>query len=136
MLVQVADVNGLSKEQAALGGLAPSGDEIKQGGFAAAVGADDPDSVFGAEAVAEAIEEWATTLVAIGCDANGFGFDHLFADAPADAGHLQLCFGLIGFLLTHRFDALQPRLLFGAAGLGALAQPCQFAAKHAFEFGC
>ena len=74
-----------------------------------------------AEAVAEAIEEWATAPAAIGCDPNGFRFDHLFADAAADAGHLQLCFGLIGFLLTHRFDALQSRLLFGAAGLGALA---------------
>ena len=121
VLVQVTDVNGLPKQQAALGWLAPSGDEIKQGGFAAAVGADDADSVFRAEAVAEAIEEWATAPAAIGCDPNGFRFDHLFADAPADAGHLQLCFGLIGFLLAHRFDALQSRLLFGAARLGALA---------------
>ena len=121
MLIEVADMNGVPEEQAALGGLTASGDEIEQGGFAAAVGADDADPVFGAEAVAEAIEKGSAATAAIGGDTNCFGFDNLFSDASADAGHLQLTLGLIGFLLTHRFDALQPCLLFGAARLGALA---------------
>ena len=53
VLIEVAEVNRVTQPQGAAGDLAAASDQIEKGGFAAAVGADDPDSILGAEAVGE-----------------------------------------------------------------------------------
>ena len=57
VLVEVADMHGFAQANRALGRFAPSGDEIEQGRFAAAVGPDDAHPVFRAEAVAEVFQQ-------------------------------------------------------------------------------
>ena len=68
-------------------------------------------------------------------DSQTLGGDRLLADASGRGRHAHGAAALASRLLPHRFDALLPRLLFGAAGLGALAQPGQFPPQRAAELG-
>ena len=135
VLVQIADVDGFPKAQGAVGGTAATGDQIQQRGFAAAVRADDPHPVLGAEAVGEVIQKPPAFGTAVGADPQSLGFDHQFADASADAGHLQFSPGQHRLFFPHGFDALQASLLLCAACFRALAQPGQFPPQHPLELG-
>ena len=135
VLVEVADVNGLTQAQCSGGGLAPTGNQIQQGGFAAAVRPDDADAIFRAEAVTEIAQQRTSFRLAIDRHPHGFRLDHKLADAAADTGHLKGLALLLKWCFAHGLDPLQAGLLLGAAGFGTLPEPGQLPAQNASELG-
>ena len=128
-------MNGIAELQGSTSRQTSPGDQVEQGGFSTAVGPDDPDAVFGTEAVGEVIQQQRTGGTAVTGDLQVFRFDRHFPDPATDAGHFQLRFCFPGRGRTHRLNPLEPRLLLRAAGFRSLPQPCQFAAQHALELG-
>ena len=131
VLIEVGEFHRAAQLQAAAAGRPQAGNHLQQAGFADAVGADDPHPVLGAEVVAEVRQQGALA----GMDGQTFGGDRLLADASGCGRHAHGAAALASRLLPHRLNALLPRLLFGAAGLGALAQPGQFPPQGAAELG-
>ena len=138
VLVEVGQFHRGAQLDPAAMGQAPAGDQIQQGGFTRAVGANDADAIFGAEVVAEVAQQG---LGPRGVGPVGgphgqiFGLDRPFAQAPLVAGQADLALDLAPRRLLHGLNALDTGLLLGAAGLGSLAQPLQLAPQGPLEFG-
>ena len=135
MLIEIAEMHCFPKAETASSGLPPSGDQVQQGGFAAAIGSDDADPILGTEAVGEILQKDRAVDLAISGDRQLLSFDRELADPTADAAHLQLA--AIGFrgCCPHLLDSLNASFLLGAPRLGALTQPGQFPSHHALEAG-
>ena len=117
-------------------GPAPAGDQIQQGGFARAIGANDADAIFWAEVVAEGLQQGGAAgragLIG-GPHRQVFRFDRPLAQPPLVAGQADLALGLPFGGLLHGLDALDAGLLFGAAGLGAPLEPLQLPPQGPLE---
>ena len=138
VLIEVGQLHGATQFDPAAVGQPPPGDQIQEGGFARAVGADDAHPIFRAEVVAELPQQRRRTgLPRLGAGPHRqlVGLDRPFAEAATVAAEAELPLHLPLRLLLHRLDALDAGLLLGAARLGATLQPLELAPQHATGLG-
>ena len=136
VLIEIGQLHGAAQLQASAMGLAPAGDQIQQGGFARAIGANDADAIFRAEVVGEGLQQGGAAggagLIG-GPHRQVFGFDRPLAQPPLVAGQADLALGLPFGGLLHGLNALDAGLLFGAAGLGPALEPLQLPPQGPLE---
>ena len=108
--------------------------EFDEGGFAAAVGADQGNLVASQHLQIQPLEQGAIAKV----EAQPFGLEHQLAGA-VDVVHLQLGLALqlttLAALHAHRLKGAHPPFVAGAAGLDALTHPHLFLGKLAVKLG-
>ncbi len=125
-MIVVAEHNRLTDLDSPGIRLDPSRNDVEQGGFAGAIGANDADAVAAFELVAEILQE---RLIAIALR-EAVQFQNLGAHAAGADGDFELSLGRLSRLTQQFFRALDSRLLFSRSRFSPAPQPGQFAAHQ------